>query len=137
VAITIGIYVVSRREVSLPTIAALLTIVGYSLNDTIVIFDRIRENLSKIRERDLKLVVNKSINETLSRTIMTSLTTFLAIAPILVMARGTIQNFAIALTIGILVGTYSSIYIAAPIAVWIDQKFFVERRERRRLAAKK
>jgi preprotein translocase subunit SecF len=137
VAITIGIFVVSRREVSLPTIAALLTIVGYSLNDTIVIFDRIRENLSKIRERDLKLVVNKSINETLSRTIMTSLTTFLAIAPILVMARGTIQNFAIALTIGILVGTYSSIYIAAPIAVWIDQKFFVERRERRRLAAKK
>jgi preprotein translocase subunit SecF len=137
VAITIGIFVVSRREVSLPTIAALLTIVGYSLNDTIVVFDRIRENLSKIRERDLKLVVNKSINETLSRTIMTSLTTFLAILPILILARGTIQNFAIALTIGILVGTYSSIYTAAPIAVWVDQKFFVARRQKRRPEKKK
>jgi preprotein translocase subunit SecF len=132
VLITLGIFVVLRREVSLPTIAALLTIIGYSLNDTIVVFDRIRENLSKIRERDLKLVVNKSINETLSRTIMTSLTTFLAILPILILARGTIQNFAIALTIGILTGTYSSIYIAAPIAVWVDQTFFVARRKKRR-----
>jgi preprotein translocase subunit SecF len=132
VLFTIGVFVVSRREVSLPTIAALLTIIGYSLNDTIVVFDRIRENLSKIRERDLKLVVNKSINETLSRTLMTSLTTFLAIMPILILARGTIQNFAMALTIGILVGTYSSIYIASPIAVWVDQTFFVARRKRRR-----
>ncbi len=132
VVLTIGAFVLMRREVSLPTIAALLTIVGYSLNDTIVVFDRIRENLSKIRERDLKLVVNKSINETLSRTLMTSLTTFLAILPILILARGTIQNFAVALTIGILVGTYSSIYIAAPIAVWVDQKFFVARRQKRR-----
>jgi preprotein translocase subunit SecF len=132
VLLTIGAFVIMRREVSLPTIAALLTIVGYSLNDTIVVFDRIRENLSKIRERDLKLVVNKSINETLSRTIMTSLTTFLAILPILILARGTIQNFAIALTIGILVGTYSSVYIAAPIAVWVDQRFFVARRQKRR-----
>jgi preprotein translocase subunit SecF len=132
VLVTIGAFVIMRREVSLPTIAALLTIIGYSLNDTIVVFDRIRENLAKIRERDLKLVVNKSINETLSRTVMTSLTTFLAILPILVLARGTIQNFAIALTIGILVGTYSSVYIAAPIAVWVDQKFFVARRQKRR-----
>jgi len=132
VLLTIGAFVIMRREVSLPTIAALLTIVGYSLNDTIVVFDRIRENLAKIRERDLGLVVNKSINETLSRTIMTSLTTFLAILPILILARGTIQNFAIALTIGILVGTYSSVYIAAPIAVWVDQKFFVARRQKRR-----
>ena len=132
VVLTIGAFVLMRREVSLPTIAALLTIIGYSLNDTIVVFDRIRENLSKIRERDLKLVVNKSINETLSRTVMTSLTTFLAILPILILARGTIQNFAIALTIGILIGTYSSIYIAAPIAVWVDQRFFVARRQKRR-----
>ncbi len=132
VVLTIGAFVIMRREVSLPTIAALLTIVGYSLNDTIVVFDRIRENLAKIRERDLKLVVNKSINETLSRTIMTSLTTFLAILPILILARGTIQNFAVALTIGILIGTYSSIYIAAPIAVWVDQKFFVSRRQKKR-----
>jgi preprotein translocase subunit SecF len=130
VLITIGVFVVIQREVSLPIIAALLTIVGYSLNDTIVVFDRIRENLSKIRERDLKLVVNKSINETLSRTLMTSMTTFLAILPILILARGTIQNFAIALTIGILIGTYSSVYIAAPIAVWVDEKFFKKRRMR-------
>jgi preprotein translocase subunit SecF len=132
VILTIGAFVIMRREVSLPTIAALLTIIGYSLNDTIVVFDRIRENLAKIRERDLKLVVNKSINETLSRTVMTSLTTFLAILPILILARGTIQNFAIALTIGIIIGTYSSVYIAAPIAVWVDQKFFVARRQKRR-----
>jgi len=135
VVLTIGVFVVIRREVSLPIIAALLTIVGYSLNDTIVVFDRIRENLSRVRERDLKTVVNKSINETLSRTLMTSMTTFLVILPILVLARGTIQDFAIALAIGILIGTYSSIYIASPIAVWVDKTFFAARRNR--LASRK
>ncbi len=128
VFITIGIFVVMRREVNLPIIAALLTIVGYSLNDTIVVFDRIRENLTKIRERDLKMVVEKSINETLSRTLLTSLTTLMAIIPILFLTHGTIQNFAIALTIGITVGTYSSIYVASPIAVWLDETFFKKRR---------
>jgi preprotein translocase subunit SecF len=124
VIITVGIFIVIGHEIVLATIAALLTIVGYSLNDTIVIFDRIRENLSKIRERELRLVVNKSINETLGRTIMTSFTTLLSILPILFLTRGTIQDFALALTIGILIGTYSTVYIASPIALWIDRRFY-------------
>jgi len=134
VAITTGLFVVMRREVNLPFIAALLTIIGYSLNDTIVVYDRIRENLARSRERDLRLVVDKSINETLSRTLLTSFTTFIAIAPILILARGTIQNFALAMAIGIIVGTYSSIYIASPLSVWIDDIFFAVRRARRRPA---
>jgi preprotein translocase subunit SecF len=124
VIITVGIFIVLQREIVLATIAALLTIVGYSLNDTIVIFDRIRENLAKIRERELRLVVNKSINETLGRTIMTSFTTLLSIVPILFLTRGTIQDFALALTIGIIIGTYSTVYIASPIALWIDRRFY-------------
>ena len=111
-------------------IAALLTIIGYSINDTIVVFDRIRENLVKLRERELSLVVDKSINETLPRTIMTSLTTEIAILPILFLARGTIQNFALALTIGIVIGTYSSIYIASPLSIWIDRLVLQRRRPR-------
>ncbi len=130
-AITIGIFTLLRREVSLPMIAALLTIIGYSINDTIVVYDRIRENLAKLRERELSLVIDKSINETLSRTIMTALTTELAVLPILFLARGTIQNFALALTIGIVIGTYSSIYIASPLSIWIDRFILQKRRPRR------
>jgi preprotein translocase subunit SecF len=130
-AITIGIFTILRREVSLPMIAALLTIIGYSINDTIVVYDRIRENLAKLREKDLGVVVDRSINETLSRTIMTSLTTELAILPILFLARGTIQNFAFALTIGIVIGTYSSIYIASPLSIWVDRYVFAPRRRGR------
>jgi len=122
--ITIGIFVILRREVVLSTVAALLTIIGYSINDTIVVYDRIRENLTKIKERELRLVINKSINETLSRTIITSLTTVMAIMPVLFITRGTIQDFALALTIGIVVGTYSSIYIAAPISIVVDNIFY-------------
>ena len=130
VIITTGIFVILQREIVLATIAALLTIVGYSLNDTIVIFDRIRENLSKIRERELRLVVNKSINETLGRTIMTSITTILSILPILFITRGTIQDFALALMMGILIGTYSTIYIASPIALWVDKQFYQKKSRR-------
>ncbi|MFH1437126.1 MAG: protein translocase subunit SecF [Pseudomonadota bacterium] len=130
VIITAGIFVILQREIVLATIAALLTIVGYSLNDTIVIFDRIRENLAKIRERELRLVVNKSINETMGRTIMTSATTVLSILPILFITRGTIQDFALALTIGIIIGTYSTIYIASPIALWVDKQFYQKKSRR-------
>ena len=122
--ITVGIFVILRREVALSTIAALLTIIGYSINDTIVVYDRIRENLSKIKERELRLVINKSINETLGRTLMTSLTTILSIQPILWITQGTIQDFALALTIGVVIGTYSSIYIAAPISIFVDRLFY-------------
>jgi preprotein translocase subunit SecF len=130
VLITIGIFIILRREIVLATVAAMLTIVGYSINDTIVIYDRIRENLSKIKERELKLVINKSVNETLGRTVMTSLTTIFSIQPILFLTRGTIQDFALALTLGVVIGTYSTVYIAAPISIFID-RFFYQRKARR------
>ncbi len=124
VLITVGIFTFAQIEVTLATIAALLTIVGYSLNDTIVVFDRIRENLSKIKERDLSQVINVSINQTLSRTVLTSLTTLIVVVALLAIGwKTTIRDFAIALLIGVFVGTYSSIFIASPVVVWLDKKF--------------
>jgi preprotein translocase subunit SecF len=124
VIITVGIFTLVRIEVSLATVAALLTIVGYSLNDTIVVFDRIRENLHKIKERKLSLVINTSINQTLSRTLLTSITTLLVVVSILTIGwRTTLRDFAFALFIGVIVGTYSSIFIASPIVVWLDKRF--------------
>jgi len=123
VIITMGIFTVIRVEVTLATVAALLTIIGYSLNDTIVVFDRIRENISKIKERSLFQVINTSINETLSRTILTSLTTLLVVAILMLIGwKTTIRDFSIALLIGVIVGTYSSIFVASPVVVWIDQR---------------
>jgi preprotein translocase subunit SecF len=124
VMITVGVFTLARVEVTLATIAALLTIVGYSLNDTIVVFDRIRENLAKIRERKLSQVINISINETLSRTLLTSMTTLIVVIVLLTVGwKTTIRDFAFALLIGVLIGTYSSIFIAAPIVVWLDRRF--------------
>jgi preprotein translocase SecF subunit len=120
VMITVGIWAVAGLEFNLATIAALLTIVGYSLNDTIVVFDRIRENVSRLRDVDFEKVINTSLNETLSRTVLTSITTLLAISAILFLASGDLWSFAIALVIGVLVGTYSSIYIASPFVLWLD-----------------
>ncbi len=124
VLITVGVFTIFRLEVTLATIAALLTIVGYSLNDTIVVFDRIRENLSKMKERKLSSVINISINQTLSRTILTSITTMLVVVAILTIGwRTTIRDFAFALFIGVTVGTYSSIFVASPVVVWLDSRF--------------
>lgn len=123
VMITVGIWAIFWLEFNLSTIAALLTIVGYSLNDTIVVFDRIRENLSRLRDAKLEKVINTSLNETLSRTILTSATTLAAIGAILFLATGALWVFALALTIGILVGTYSSIYIASPVVLFLDNWF--------------
>jgi preprotein translocase SecF subunit len=110
--------------VTLATVAALLTIVGYSLNDTIVVFDRIRENLLKIKERKLSLVINTSINQTLSRTVLTSVTTLLVVVSVLTIGwRTTLRDFALALFIGVIIGTYSSIFVASPIVVWLDKRF--------------
>ncbi|MFH2009238.1 MAG: protein translocase subunit SecF, partial [bacterium] len=120
VFITVGIWAVFWLEFNLSTIAALLTIVGYSLNDTIVVFDRIRENLSRLRDAKLSKVINTSLNETLSRTLLTSLTTLAAIVAILFLATGDLWIFALALTIGILIGTYSSIFIASPAVLVLD-----------------
>lgn len=122
--ITLGIFTVLRIEVTLATVAALLTIVGYSLNDTIVVFDRIRENLAASREVKLLSVINRSLNETLSRTIMTSVTTLLVVVALYVIGwKTSLRDFSFALVIGVIVGTYSSIYVATPVVVWIDRFF--------------
>jgi preprotein translocase subunit SecF len=104
-----------QLEVSTATIAALLTVVGYSLNDTIVVFDRIRENETILRESSFENVINTSITQSLSRTVITSVTTLLAVTAIYVFATGTIEAFALKLIVGIIIGTYSSIFIASPI----------------------
>jgi len=115
VTITIGIFSIFDKEFTLPIVAALLTIIGYSLNDTIIVFDRIRENLRKYHKEPLATILNKSINETLSRTILTSLTTLVVVISLFVLGGGIIHDFSFALLVGILVGTYSSIFVATPI----------------------
>lgn len=122
VTITIGAFALTNREISLAIIAALLTIVGYSLNDTIVVFDRIRENLRRFRRRGLEDVINASINETLSRTILTSATTLIVVVALFILGGAVIHDFAFALLVGIAVGTYSSIFVASPILlIWESQ----------------
>lgn len=123
VTITIGAFVLTDREISLAIIAALLTIVGYSLNDTIVVFDRIRENIKRFRKKEIKDVINSSINETLSRTILTSVTTLIVVVCLVVLGGGVIHDFAFAMLIGVLVGTYSSIFVASPILLAWESKF--------------
>ncbi|MBW4982051.1 protein translocase subunit SecF [Mameliella sp. CS4] len=113
VVLTIGVFSELQIRFDLAIIAALLTIVGYSLNDTVVVFDRVRENLIKYKSKDLKEVLNLSINETLSRTFMTSLTTLLALIALLVLGGDVIRGFVFAMTWGVIVGTYSSIFVAS------------------------
>ncbi|TES88143.1 MAG: protein translocase subunit SecF [Desulfobacteraceae bacterium] len=115
VTITIGIFSIFNIEFTLPIIAALLTIIGYSLNDTIIIFDRIRENLRKYQKETPELLINRSVNETLSRTILTSSTTLVVVVALFVLGGGIIHDFAFAMIIGVFIGTYSSIYVASPI----------------------
>jgi preprotein translocase SecF subunit len=117
VLITIGIFSLVGKEISLAIVAALLTIVGYSLNDTIVVFDRIREDMRVYRKESFQNVINHSINETLSRTIITSLTTFIVVLSLYIFGGTVIHDFAFALLIGVIVGTYSSIFIASPLMV--------------------
>jgi SecD/SecF fusion protein len=117
VLITIGIYCALGHELSMPIIAALLTIVGYSVNDTIVVFDRIREDLKLVKGKSYLEIANLSINQTLGRTVLTSLTTLLTVVMLLVFGGGSVQDFALALFIGILVGTYSSIFVATPVVL--------------------
>ena len=119
VLITVGIFSLLGKEFTLPIIAALLTIIGYSLNDTIVVFDRIRENIKGIRKQPLKDIVNSSINQVMSRTVLTSFTTLLVVLALFIFGGAVIHDFAFALLIGVLIGTYSSIFIASPtILVW-------------------
>jgi len=120
--VVIGVFVVLRKEVTLSTIAAVLTIVGYSMNDTVVIYDRIRENLSKHRGKSFATIINMSVSETLSRTILTSGATMLSVLAFFIWGTGVIKDFALAMVVGIVAGTYSSIYVAAPLTEWIDRK---------------
>ena len=122
VTITLGIFSILGYEISLPVVAAFLTIVGYSLNDTIVIFDRIRENLKTIKKDSIVDTVNKSINESLSRTIVTSLTTFFVVLILFFFGGEVIRYFSFALIIGVLVGTYSSIFVASLVVVYMQPK---------------
>jgi len=129
VFVTVGIFSLLNIEFSLPVVAAILTLVGYSLNDTIVVFDRIRENLKLLRREKNEVIINKSINEVLSRTIITSLTTLFVIVIIFIFGGEVIHNFAFALLIGIITGTYSSIYVASPIvASWKEKAELMKRK---------
>jgi preprotein translocase subunit SecF len=123
VTITVGVFALTDREISLSIIAALLTIVGYSLNDTIIVFDRIRENLRRFKRRPFDQTMNISINETLSRTILTSGTTLIVVLALFILGGGVIHDFAFALLVGIVVGTYSSIFVASPILLIWEGKF--------------
>ncbi len=119
--VTLGIYSLFNLEVNIQTLAAILTIVGYSLNDTIVIFDRIRENMVVYRGKDFAWLANRSINDTLSRTILTSLTTFMTVFVMYIIAGGVIADFALTMMIGIVLGTFSTMYVAIPLVIFFEK----------------
>lgn len=122
--ITVGVFILLQKEFNLTIVAALLTIVGYSINDTIVVYDRIRENIGRYRDKSLYEVINLSTSQMLSRTIVTSGTTLLSVSAFFVWGTAVIRDISFALFIGILIGTYSSIYVAAPLTEWMDRRFF-------------
>ncbi|MCD6256282.1 MAG: protein translocase subunit SecF [Deltaproteobacteria bacterium] len=128
VFITVGIFSLTNKEIDLPIIAALLTIMGYSLNDTIVVFDRIRENLRRSYKEKFSNIINRSINEVLSRTVLTSFTTLLVLIALFIWGGEVIHNFVFALLIGVIVGTYSSIFIASPTLVALEERRYVFKR---------
>jgi preprotein translocase subunit SecF len=119
IAMTLGFFAFTRLQVDLNVVAAFLTIVGYSLNDTVVIYDRIRENLRKYRKMAILPLLNLSLNETLARTVVTSLTVLLALGVLMLIGPQVIFGLAIAIFLGVVIGTYSSIYISAPVLVWL------------------
>ena len=129
VLITLGIFVFMNMEISISIIAALLTIVGYSLNDTIVIYDRIRENMLLNPYRDKKKVFNTSLNQTLNRTLVTSITTLIVVIVLYIYGGDVLRPFSFALIIGIILGTYSSIFIASPITLYLEEKYNIETEE--------
>ncbi len=134
ITICLGLFVLLDIEFSLPIVAALLTIIGYSLNDTIVVFDRIRENLELGGGKSVEATANTAINQTMSRTLVTSLTTLLAVSMIAIIATGLIEDFAMALVIGVIVGTYSSVFVASPVMLKMD-KYLKEREKAEKLLA--
>ena len=129
VLITLGVLVLMNMEISISIVAALLTIVGYSLNDTIVIYDRIRENMLLNPYRDKKKVFNTSLNQTLNRTLVTSITTLIVVIVLYIYGGDVLRPFSFALIIGIILGTYSSIFIASPITLYLEEKYNIETEE--------
>ena len=125
--LTLGMFALTQLEFDLNIVAAILTLIGYSLNDTIVVYDRIRENLKKYRRMTLPELLDLSVNETLSRTIVTSLSLLITLLALLLFGPNVIFGFTAAITMGIFVGTYSSVYMAAPILIWlkVTSKSFV------------
>ena len=119
VTLTLGFFALTQMEFDLNVIAALLTLIGYSLNDTIVIYDRIRENLRKFRKMDITALLNLSMNETLSRTVATNLAMLIALGSLMLLGPDVIESFTVALLFSVVVGTYSTIYIAAPFLIWL------------------
>jgi preprotein translocase subunit SecF len=117
--ITLGIFSLLGKEVNLTILAAILTLIGYSINDTIVVFDRIRENGARISREAIRSVVNESINSTLSRTIITALTVFIVVVVLFFKGGGTLHDFAFTMIVGVLIGTYSSIFVASPFYIWL------------------
>jgi preprotein translocase subunit SecF len=122
----IGVLVLIRHEVNLTTVAAVLTIVGYSVNDTVVVYDRVRENLGKLRGGTFVNIINVSLSEMLSRTVLTSGTTIMSLAAFFYWGTGTLKDFALTLIVGLIFGTYSSIYVALPLTEWLDRRFFAK-----------
>ena len=118
--ITIGFFALFGFEFNLTFVAAVLTVIGYSVNDTIVVYDRIRENMSRFRSQPMPQIVNSSLNEVLNRTVLTSVTTVLALIGLLVMGFGEIKDFAVAMTFGVVIGTYSSIYVAGSTTIFLE-----------------
>ena len=122
VIVIVGVFSLFGLDFDLTTLAAILTMGGYSINDKVVVYDRIRENLRKFRKMDLKEVINKSLNETLSRTTMTAVTVFLSIAAMLVFGGPVIRTFNLAMMVGVVIGTYSSIFVSAPVLLYLGLK---------------
>ena len=133
--VVIGVFILLHKEITLSTIAAVLTVVGYSMNDTVVVYDRIRENLGKYRGKSFAQIINLSVSETLSRTILTSGATMLSVLAFFVYGTSVIKDFMLALVVGIIAGTYSSIYVAAPLTEWIDKRMARQKDVKGRLNA--
>ena len=120
----VSVFSITWTEVSLTSVAALLTVIGYSINDTVIVFDRIRENQAKLKDKKLERIIDISINEMLVRTVLTSMTVFVVTMAMNILGDGMISNFAFAMNIGVIVGTYSSMFLAAPLFLWVSKKWY-------------
>ncbi|MCG8424199.1 MAG: protein translocase subunit SecF [Proteobacteria bacterium] len=119
-----GVFAVTWVDVSLTSVAALLTVIGYSVNDTVVIYDRIRENVGRLKDKKMARVINISLNETLARTLLTSLTLFVVTLSMNILGTGLVRNFAFAMNVGVIVGVYSSVFVASPVMLYLDTRFY-------------